>query len=376
MGKMRKLERSVAVQPQLGKLQSRLQTLQKDYNSLLTARKTREVLLGKLQDEAKGLGLAAQEDNEAISTYQTLQVRYQQLLRELEAEEHTSRCLEAMRYDRTRALAECDLPLARLRAQLAKTTILRTCAEGDLQRWTRSLKEAKERKQTLEAVTERQNNSRSRLKGEELDNARKRKEFELVTDLYREQSAISQQVAQKEDTVALLQHGHQEMTALEEIAEEFTQHEAYIRRQERHLAKLRRVFPMERAAEAEKYWEYLQHTEATLQEFTQQLCENTAAARALLSSLNQELDLARSEDRPDPPKRIDLEQQLRDKETLLEAVIAKAERRETEVVQTCEIVTRLLRQTTNQPMEVTALGPADLAAAINRLEKQLVTYLC
>jgi len=373
---MKKLERSEAVQPQLGKLRNRLQALQKDYNSLLTARKTRERLLGKLQDEAKGLSLVAQEDNEALETYSTMQARYQQLLFELEAEERTSRCLEAMRYDRTRALAECELPLAQLRAELAKTTVLQTGAECDLHRWTRSLKEAKEQKQVLTASVERQSSTRIRRKGEELDNARKRKQFELVTDLYREQSAASQQVTQNEDTLVHLRHSQKESTRLEEIEAEFTQHQAYIGRQEGHLTKLRRVFPMERAEEAEKYLEYLQHTEATLQEFAHQLGENTAAARALLRSLNQELDLARSEDRPDPPKRLDLEQCLRDREMALEAVVIKAELRESAVAQTCEIVTRLLRQTIDSPMDVTALGPADLPAALNRLGKQLETYLC
>jgi hypothetical protein len=372
---MRKLEKNVAVQPQLERLQNRLQGLQKDYNSLLTTRKSQETLLAKLQDEAKRLSLAAQADNQAAEVYRTMQERYQQLLHELEAEEYTSRSLEAMQYNRTRALAECDLPLAELRAQLEKTKTLQSGAEGNLQRWTRGLKEAKERGQVLKTAVEAQHSSRMRRKGEEIDNARKRKEFEICTEMHRERSAASHRVLENEETVILLQESQRKASALEEIAEELTQHQAYISRQEGHLTRLRKVFPMEKAEEAEQYLEHLQHTEATLQEFAQQLCENTAAARDLLRSLNRELDLARGEDRPDPPKRIDLEQRLRDKEMELDMTVMKAEQRETAVAQACEIVTRLLRQTTESPMEVAALAPGDLVPAVDRLARQLETYL-
>lgn len=372
---MKKLEKEVAVQPQLERLQNRLQALQKDYNSLLTARKAQETYLSKLQDEAKRLALAAQADTQAAEVYRSMYERYQQLLHELEAEEYTSRSLEAMRYDRTRALAESDIPLANLRAELEKTKMMHSGAEGNLQRWTRGLKEARERSQILKAAVEAQHNSRVRRKGEEIDNARKRKEFEICTEMHRERSAASQRVIENEETVVSLQENQRKASTLEEIAEELTQHQAYISRQEGHLARLRRVFPMEKAEEAEQYLEHLQSTEATLQEFAQQLCENTAAARDLLRSLNGELDLARSEDRPNPPNRSALEQRLRDKEVELDLTMKRAEQRETAVAQACEIVTRLLRQTTESPIEIAAIAPGELVHAVDRLARQLETYL-
>ena len=373
--RMKKLEKSGAVQSQMQKMQLRVQELQKDYNALLAMRRTKEGLLAKLQDEANGLTLAAQADSEALETYRELKQKYAQMQRDLEAEEYTSRSLEAMRYDRTRALAESEVPLAQLRAELQKTETLHSGAECNLQRWTRRLKDARERKEQLRSISEVQQSERQKLKSEEFDNAKKRREFELCAELYHEKSNTAQRMQRNEVILNKLEQNQKEVVTLEDVAAELSQHQAYIVRQEGHLSKLRRVFPMENAEEAERYLTYLQHTEETLQSLSQQLNDDISSARDHLRRLNLELDDARREERPDPLSRFDMEQLLRSKEIQLDILTTNTEVAETKIAQACEIITKLLRFTTNRPITVSAVEPNELMNALNRFKAQVETYL-
>lgn len=365
--KMKALEGTQGAREKLKEMEAEVMLQKRRYDWLTALSERKAQLLSSLQQELCSLCLPSHRH----SGYQQLLARLGQTESALEREEHYSQVLTYMKDCRTRDLLLVRKPIAALHMQDRNFSRRRSLIALRAEHCAAAVETLKRQHSTAALKVASKQRQRRREVTETLKTINNRYEYEACREQYRYFSADFQLLQAKEQSIEQLEQAKEVASALEKVAEEVQQQDAYLTRQELSFDKLRKAAYVDKLEEVTGYYFYLKETGERLKGIKEKLIGKIARNIDEVEVLMEELKAAEQDKAQGPGSSVvALEGRLYAAQNRVKDLQTHLECKEKTIVEVNHAFIRLLSQLTPHPSP--ALSPLSI---LSQLQLALIPIL-
>ena len=346
--RMKTLERTPVIQEKLSEMQTEVMMKKRQFNWMIAQRNSKAQLLASLHQELRSL---LSPSPVPASTQQQLQTHLSQVEADLEREEHYTLVLRYMRDCKARELLYVRKPVAALHLQAQVLSHRHSLTTIRNEQCAATIQTLKREQSVIALQTASQRHKRQQTIARTLEDTKHRSEYEECREKYRYFSANMQKLHENQRSIVQLERAEERATALEIVAEEIHQQEAYNTRQEYSMDKLRKGAYVTTIEKVTDYYVYLRENEQKLRELSQHMAVKIDKSREEISRLTEELKAVERETAPTlGPSAVTLEHRLHCAKSRVEELQSLLSSKERSIAEVFDTLIRLLHMLTPSPL--------------------------